>query len=87
MTWYTRVLDGIKVAVPFLNVSQTTNLALLVSAILARRAFRGWPEPTPSPSGAGSGIRSTACCTGSSGSGASWTTTDPGCPAGDRSPA
>lgn len=39
MTWYPRVLDGIKVAVPFLNVSQTTNLALLVSAILARRTL------------------------------------------------
>lgn len=37
MTWYPRIVDSIKAAVPFLNVSQTINLALLVSAILAKR--------------------------------------------------
>lgn len=51
MTWYPRVLDGIKAAVPFLNVSQTINLALLVSAILAKRTLnlselaRAYPTP------------------------------------------
>lgn len=51
MTWYPRVLDSIKAAVPFLNVSQTINLALLVSAILAKRTLilselaRAYPTP------------------------------------------
>ncbi|MHB1161244.1 MAG: transposase [Chloroflexota bacterium] len=51
MSWYNRVLDSIKAAVPFLNVSQTINLALLVSAILDRRTFnlselaRAYPTP------------------------------------------
>lgn len=51
MTWYPRVLDGIKAAAPFLNVSQAINLALLVSAILDRRTLklshlaRAYPVP------------------------------------------
>jgi len=51
MTWYPRVLDSIKAAVPFLNVSQTINLALLVSAILAKHTLilsqlaRAYPTP------------------------------------------
>ncbi|MHB0871216.1 MAG: transposase [Chloroflexota bacterium] len=51
MTWYPRVLDGIKSAASFLNVSQTINLALLVSAILAKRTLslselaRAYPTP------------------------------------------
>lgn len=39
MKWYPRVLEAIKSAAPFLNVSQTINLALLVSAILAKRTL------------------------------------------------
>ncbi len=51
MTWYPRVLEGIKSAACFLNVSQTLNLALLVSAILAKRTLnlselaRAYPTP------------------------------------------
>lgn len=51
MKWYPRILDSIKSAVPFLNVSQTINLALLVSAILAKRTLslselaRAYPTP------------------------------------------
>lgn len=51
MKWYPRILDSIKAAVPFLNVSQTINLALLVSAILAKRTLnlselaRAYPTP------------------------------------------
>ncbi|MGI5837910.1 MAG: transposase [Chloroflexota bacterium] len=51
MKWYPRILDSIKIAVPFLNVSQTINLALLVSAILAKRTLnlselsRAYPTP------------------------------------------
>jgi len=33
MSWYTRVLDSIKAAIPFLNVSQTSNLALPVGEL------------------------------------------------------
>ena len=51
MSWYPRVLDGIKSAASFLNVSQSLNLALLVSAILAKRTLnlselaRAYPTP------------------------------------------
>lgn len=51
MTWYPRVLEGIKSAATFLYVSQTINLALLVSAILAKRTLnlselaRAYPTP------------------------------------------
>jgi len=39
-SWYTRVLESINTAVPFLNFSHRINLALLVSAILAKRTLK-----------------------------------------------
>lgn len=39
MPWYNRVLSAINVAVPFLVLTQATNLALLVSAILNKRTL------------------------------------------------
>lgn len=51
MPWYTRVHAAIKAALPALRATQATNLALLVSAILARRTLclsalaRAYPAP------------------------------------------
>ena len=39
MPWYCRVLSAINTAMPFLALTQKTNLALLVSAILKKRTL------------------------------------------------
>lgn len=59
MPWYPRVLAAINTAVPALVPTQAVNLALLASAILARRTpclsalARAYPAPeqrrTPAP--------------------------------------
>src|SRR5438045_146383 len=52
MPWYPRVLTAIKSALPALAPTQAANLALLVSALLARRTCclsalaRAFPTPT-----------------------------------------
>src|SRR5919112_4375020 len=51
MRWYPRVHGAIQAVVPFLAPTQATNLALLVSAILAKRTLclselaRAYPTP------------------------------------------
>jgi hypothetical protein len=51
LPWYYRVRDAINAAAPFLVPTQTTNLALLVSAILKTRTLclselaRAYPTP------------------------------------------
>jgi hypothetical protein len=51
MPWYCRIREAINTAVPFLVSTQTTNLALLVSAILKKRTLclcelaRAYPVP------------------------------------------
>ncbi len=51
MPWYNRVLSAINAAAPFLMLTQATNLALLVSAILKKRTLclselaRAYPTP------------------------------------------
>jgi hypothetical protein len=51
MPWYCRIREAINTAVPFLVSTQTTNLALLVSAILKKRTLclselaRSYPVP------------------------------------------
>lgn len=53
MPWYGRVHAAIQTALPFLVATQATNLALLVSAILAKRTLclselaRAYPTPAP----------------------------------------
>ena len=51
MPWYARVLAAVRTAVPSLAPTQVTSLALLTSAILARRTLglpalaRAYPTP------------------------------------------
>ena len=51
MPWYPRVLAAVRAAAPFLAPTQATNLALLTSAILAKRTLclselaRAYPAP------------------------------------------
>jgi hypothetical protein len=53
MPWYTRIHDALTQVLPALLPTQTTNLALLVSALLAKRTFclselaRAYPRPSP----------------------------------------
>jgi DDE family transposase len=53
MAWYPRIRTAIQQTVPFLLPTQATNLALVVSALLARRSFtlaalaRAYPRPAP----------------------------------------
>src|SRR5919202_2889559 len=53
MPWYPRVLAAVQTTAPFLVPTQATNLALLVSALLAQRTLcltelaRVYPTPAP----------------------------------------
>jgi hypothetical protein len=66
MPWHPRIYAAIQHVLPILLPTQATNLALLVSALLAKRSVclswvaRTYPRLRPS----------TSCCIASSGSGA-----------------